>query len=132
MKVYFLSVILVFVVITNGCRDQSVTGPADDSMSITPVEESGEFISPSAGDVWLKGSTYTIVWRDFAPEYNIHLLLLKKKKYYPVEILTDAPNLGTFTWKVPESIVSSNYYQLKLVNSASPEHYIYSSPFVIR
>lgn len=124
--------ILVLNLFIGGCRDNQVTSPADDSLPIEQVEEAGEFISPAAGDVWIKGSTYTIEWRDFAPEYNVHLILLKKKKYYPVEILTDAPNLGTFTWKVPESIVSSTYYQLKLVNSASPDHYIYSSPFAIR
>lgn len=132
MKVYFLFTILVLVIFTSGCRDKMVTSPADDSMPIAQIEETGEFISPAAGDIWMKGSTYTIEWRDFAPEYNVYLILLKKKQYYPVEILTDAPNLGTCTWKVPESIVSSTYYQLKLVNSASPDHYIYSSPFTIR
>jgi hypothetical protein len=80
----------------------------------------------------LRGSTHTIEWKDFAPEHNINLVLLKKKKYYPVKILTDAPNTGTYTWGVPESIVSSTYYQLKLINSSSPGHFMFSSPFVIR
>lgn len=132
MKTFFLFTILVLVILTSGCRDKAVTSPADDSLPIAQVEETGEFISPAAGDIWVKGTTHTIAWRDFAPEYNVHLILLKKKLYYPVEILTDAPNLGICTWKVPESIVSSNYYQLKLVNSSSPDHYIYSSPFAIR
>ena len=132
MKNGFLFTFLVLVLISSGCRDSSVTGSADDNQAIAQVEEMGEFISPAAGDIWLRGSTHTIEWKDFAPEYNVHLVLLKKKKYYPVEILTDAPNTGTHTWRVPESIVPSSYYQLKLINSSSPEHFIFSRPFVIR
>lgn len=132
MKSRFLFTFLVLVLISSGCRDVPVTGSADNNQAVAQVEEMGEFISPAASDVWLRGSTYVIEWKDFAPEYNVHLVLLKKKKYYPVEILTDAPNTGTYTWRVPGSIVPSTYYQLKLINSSSPDHFIFSSPFVIQ
>ncbi len=132
MKNVFLFTFSVLVLISSGCRDNSVTGPADNNQTIAQVEEIGEFVSPGAGDIWLRGSTHKIEWKDFAPEYNVHLVLLKKKKYYPVEILTNAPNTGIYTWRVPESIVPSSYYQLKLINSSSTEHFIFSRPFIIQ
>lgn len=132
MRSCFLFIFSVLVLILSGCRDNSINGSADDKQAIAQVEEMGVFISPVAGDIWLIGSTHKIEWKDFAPEYNVHLILLKKKKCYPVEILTDAPNTGTYTWRVPDTIVPSTYYQLKLINSSSPGHFIFSSPFVIR
>ncbi len=132
MKIYFLFLFTVVLFVYSGCRENATTSTDENSQPDAQVTEAGEFISPAAGDVWDRGSTYTIRWKEFAPEYNVDMILLKKKKYYPVVMLTNASNLGTFTWKVPDDIVPSTYYQLKLINSSSPDHYIYSSPFVIR
>lgn len=132
MKSCFLFTFIVLVLISSGCRENSVTVSDYDNPAIAEVEEMGAFISPASGDIWVRGSTHTIEWKDFAPEYNVHLVLLKKKKYYPVEILTNAPNTGIYTWRVPESIVPSSYYQLKLINSSSTEHFIFSRPFIIQ
>ncbi len=132
MKIFTLILFPIILFLFSGCRENASTSPAEDNQPIAQVTESGEFISPAAGDVWVRGSTYNISWKEFAPEYNVDMILLKKKKYYPVVMMTNAPNLGTFTWKVPEDVVPSTYYQLKLINSSSPDHYIYSSPFSIR
>ncbi len=132
MKPYILFTFLIFLVITGGCRDNAFSGPAEEDQTIAQVKESGEFISPSAGDKWIRGSTYRIEWRDFSPDNNVDLILLKKKYYYPVEILINSPNLGSFTWKVPDDLKTSTYYQLKLVRSNSPGNFIYSQPFVIK
>ncbi len=132
MKPYFLFALLLLLIFSGSCRDSITTEPAPPDQEIIQVIQSGEFISPAAGDVWLRGSTYRIEWRDFSPDYNIDLTLLKKKLYYPVVILKNSSNLGSYTWKVPEDLHTSTYYQMKLVNSKSPDSFIYSEPFVIR
>jgi hypothetical protein len=132
LKSCFPFAFLIFIYTINGCREGTVNEPINESRQIVQISEAGEFTAPSGDDIWIRGSTYVIKWKDFAPDYNVDLVLLKKKKYYPVEILINAPNLGSFTWNVPPEIIPSSYYQLKLVNSASPDHFIYSSPFVIK
>jgi len=132
MKIYFRFLFTVVLFVYSGCRENDSTSPDENNQSEAQVTEAGEFISPAAGDVWVRGATYTIKWKEFAPEYNVDMILLKKKKYYPVVILTNASNLGTLTWKVPNDVIPSTYYQLKLINSSSPDHFIYSSPFVIK
>ena len=132
MKTYFLFSILILLTLSNGCRDKAVTEPVEEDQTIVPTIISGEFVTPAEGDTWQRGSTYRIEWRDFSPDYNVDLILLKKKYYYPFEILLDSPNLGSYTWKVPDDLPGSTYYQLKLVNSRSPDKFIYSRPFAIK
>ncbi len=78
MKTYFLFSILILLTLSNGCRDKAVTEPVEEDQTIVPTIISGEFVTPAEGDTWQRGSTYRIEWRDFSPDYNVDLILLKR------------------------------------------------------
>ncbi len=133
MNKKLIDIILYSVLIAafiSGCRDG--TAPSEPQELQNRAEnETITFLAPTNTDRWKPGESYNIHWTGFTGAKNINLFLIKKKKYYPLDIAVNAVNAGMYRWDIPKDIPQSNYYQIKIVNSDDEQDYAYTEVFQI-
>ena len=69
-------------------------------------------ISPNGGETWIKGSTYTIRWRDNISS-NVKIRLLNGSRTAAI-IAASTPSDGSFDWTVPTSLADGRNYKVEV------------------
>jgi len=86
--------------------------------------------SPTQGDTWYKGETYTITWNsENAGDYVT--LELYYNGYYYSAINSNTENDGSYTWLIPSGLDSTDYYQIKITSTSYSNIYDYNGYFSI-
>lgn len=98
---------------------------------VPPITDDASVITPVVGEHWKPGSEYQIKWSYPGSVEEVNIILLKKKQYNILKIENNVVNSGIFTWKIPDDIVQSVSYQIKIENSADPRYFFYSDVFEI-
>ena len=97
-----------------------------------PVAQTISVTSPQSGDVWQKGSTYTVRWTANTPTVMVDLVR-PGFEYHLTAPNGDITNTGSLTFTVPTTLAAANDYQVKVMYrvSAVPKVTAYSSNFTI-
>lgn len=85
--------------------------------------------SPSAGNKWIIGQTYSINWTDNISE-NIKIELHKGGSFNS-DISTDYESSGSYSWLIPASLVAGTDYSVKIISVTNSEIYSESAQFEI-
>ncbi len=78
-----------------------------------PAKGSLKIITPNGGETIKAGSTYQIRWTTDTPKEKIILVLYKKGIKHSL-IAKQAPNKGTFTWRVPANLPTDKSYRVRI------------------
>jgi len=73
--------------------------------------------TPNGGELWRRGLSYFIQWRDNIPE-NV-ILGLYKSGVLVRTISTNAPSTGAFQWQVPLDLSPGNDYSIKITSATN-------------
>jgi hypothetical protein len=73
--------------------------------------------TPNGGELWRRGLSYFIKWRDNIPE-NV-VLELYKSGVFVRTISTNAPSSGAFQWQVPLGLSPGNDYSIKITSTTN-------------
>ena len=97
------------------------------STNPTPASESKPvaapiitIISPTGGEQWSKGNTYTIRWN--ASNVNkVRISLYESGRFYEsISPPEDLENTGSYKWTIPPYFKSSNYYSIMIFDLRFP------------
>lgn len=121
---------LPLIVLNIGCRNDIDINDPNGRNYIEPLEVY-KIISPQEGIRWKTGEFYTIKWTSSENQGPIDLAVVKKKAYYETIIASGIENNGEYIWQVPDEILSSHHYQLRINHSSRPDIVWYSGEFVI-
>jgi len=69
--------------------------------------------SPNGGEIWYLGNNYDIDWSRYAVSGNIKIELYKSGSYVNT-IISSTDNNGSFNWSVPNTLIYSNNYSIKI------------------
>ena len=69
--------------------------------------------SPNGGEIWYLGNNYEIDWSRYAVSENIKIELYKSGSYVNT-IIASTDNDGSFNWSVPNTLIYSNNYSIKI------------------
>lgn len=111
------------------------------SLSVTlvepPVEPSIEVITPNGGEVWLEGTTHTIVWDSSGVE-QVDVEAASGGKPWVVAVEVDAGS-GQLPWQIPVGLISnfgvasSDAMHVRIFSSDDPDLYDENDePFTVR
>jgi hypothetical protein len=84
---------------------------------------------PSAGNTWIKGNAQTITWIDNITE-RVSIKLYKDYSYI-LTINNSAQSNGSYSWTVPDSILTDIDYQIKISSVVDSNIYDFSDYFTI-
>jgi hypothetical protein len=116
--------IIIFIIVLNGCKKSDDSGSNKQSITIT---------TPSGGETWAKGNSYTIKWTSTGITGNVQV-----RCDYPgssntvgnVDIST-----GQFTFTIPSNWPSRNDWAVAItafgVTPSGGDIYDWSEPFTI-
>jgi len=91
---------------------EEISFTTDDSPFINPN-------SPNYTDHWMAGETHSINWTDNIVE-NVNIVLLNDGT--PVlTIAADIPDIGEYSWKLPDNCVYGAEYQVRISSTSRPE-----------
>ena len=92
----------------------SYSDVSDFSESFYLGERSITVTTPSGGETWYRGATYTIRWNS-ANAGSYVRIQYKRASYYST-IVTSTTNDGTYEWTIPSSASLSSQYQIKITS----------------
>ena len=101
----------------------------DYSGSFAISERSLKITSPSGGETWFKGETYTILWNSKNIGDYVSIKYKKEHAYYYNTIDTSAPNIGEYEWKIPSHLEIGHNYQIKINSWSYSNIYDISNSF---
>ena len=79
-----------------------------------------QVLRPSGGEVWPKGATFTILWRSQDTVGQVKIELLQQGNSTPVlTIAASAPNSGSYSWTVPNSLAPASNYLIRVTRKDS-------------
>lgn len=70
-------------------------------------------VSPAEGEVYESGDIIVIAWETNCPSTTV-LIELSSTCRTPYYIASDAPNTGTYSWTIPNTIISCEYYYFEV------------------
>ncbi len=86
--------------------------------------------SPIGGEIWMAGNTYAITWE--SNHINGGIQIQPYIGTLPLEnIATEAPNINSFSWSVPNNYEISGEYRIG-ISAHSGTVYHFSNPFTIQ
>ena len=86
--------------------------------------------SPSSGDVWYTGQTYTIRWTSSGVD-RVYIELYSGSSRIRT-IASNISNSGQYTWTVDSDLSSGSNYRIKVIDASDASVYDYSDYFEIR
>jgi len=84
--------------------------------SINEPPRSINIISPSSGETWYRGETYTITWDSENAGSNVKIQY-RIGSYYSTIILSTS-NDGSYSWTIPSSLSLSSSYKIKITSTS--------------
>jgi len=107
----------------------SFSGVYDYSDYFSIYERYIKINSPTQGDTWYKGETYTITWNyENAGDY-VTIGYWIESSYFSIN--SNTVNDGSYTWNVPYTLSSSSSYQIMIQSISYSSIYDYSGYFSI-
>ena len=70
--------------------------------------------SPNGGERWYLENNYDINWSRYAINGNVKIEIYKSGSYVNT-IITSTENDGSFNWSIPNTLVYSNNYSIKIL-----------------
>ncbi len=81
-----------------------------------------------SGITWSKGSSKIIKWNTYGDAINSKVTIeLWKDGNLDQTVKSNAPNTGSYTWKVPNNISSGNKYQILIKSNLNSKYFDYSN-----
>jgi hypothetical protein len=127
-KIFF---VLIFLSIFHfiACSDRegiskhsNITGPS------TPPNLVVE--SPSNGDILRPGLSYQIKWSFPTSIQKVTIQLWRKREFKSI-IANAYSNTGNYNWKIPQDILNSIHYRIKICDYDSPDFEATSNYFAV-
>ncbi len=135
MKCKIYKVVLsaaILIVLFTGCN-QLPEGANDSGFITTDFETVKKIVVslPVNGDIYEPGESVQVKWSSsFSNISNIDIYLYKKTALRKT-LAQNLVNQGSYTWLIPNVIVNSVHYKIKVVNSNNREEFNYSGRFQI-
>ncbi len=102
MKRKFTMIFILFLFLAGIALSQSIT-----------------VTSPHSGNIWYRGSSYTITWTHTGNMNEYVKIRLYQGDKKILEIVNSTSNNGSYRWRVPESLQEGEYYvRVKTVDNA--------------
>lgn len=101
----------------------------DDSGSFYINKKSITVSSPSSGETWYKGESYTIRWDSENAGSYVKIQYKLGSSYYT--IISSTYNDGSYSWLIPSTLSSSSSYQIKITSTSDSSIYGHSGYFSI-
>lgn len=92
----------------------------------TPIR----IVSPNGGEIWQKGSTYTITWDPAGIDGSVALALYRNG-IYSITVHGSAPNTGSCLWTIPSNLTSAADYKIKIKSLSNGSSDFSDSDFTI-
>jgi len=86
-------------------------------------------VSPSGGEIWYLGETYSIRWSSENIGKFVDIELYEDGMYH-FTIASDVSNDGYYLWTVPHSLNLSSEYSIKITSTSYEDVFEYSSGYV--
>jgi len=86
--------------------------------------------SPTSGDIWFKGGSYTVYWNSEDAGNYVRIELYKSGLYYST-ITSSTYNYKWHSWFISSSIPSGTNYQIKITSITNSTIYDFSDYFTI-
>lgn len=93
-------------------------------------EPSLTITSPSSGDTWYIGETYSIFWSSENAGDYVQIELYKSGSYVST-IASSTSNIGSYSWYVSSSLSASSSYVIKIISTSDSSLYDESGYFSI-
>ena len=130
-KISVILLVMLIIGISYSCRDEtSPTEPIDVKAITPPVNLQVEIISPTIGDKFRPGNLCVVLWKS-AAEIKLVDIDLYKKTALRQHIAKKIANTGEYYWTIPEEILQSNHYKIKVTNHDNSKEYSLSDVFFI-
>ncbi|MBW6513489.1 MAG: T9SS type A sorting domain-containing protein [Candidatus Syntrophosphaera sp.] len=73
--------------------------------------------APNGGEIWEKGSTYTITWTDLEYIDTVKIFLIRGGNQHQHRFLinAEAPNTGSYEWLIPPAVQPGESYKIQVV-----------------
>ncbi|MFX1500296.1 MAG: carboxypeptidase regulatory-like domain-containing protein [Promethearchaeota archaeon] len=85
-------------------------------------EDSINVTTPDNSSIWEVYSSYNIIWTSTGSIDNVRIELWNNGAF-EMEIVDNTPNDGDFSWDIPEGLVDSTLYQIKVMDADYPTTY---------
>jgi hypothetical protein len=102
----------------------------DDIERITFEHLTITVVSPNGGEDWEIGSSYSIEWASTNIDENVTIALYASGSYYST-ISSSAPNNGSFTWMIPNTVAEGESYTISISNLAGDVQDFSDNDFII-
>jgi hypothetical protein len=129
MVVKLLTIISVVIFLIS-CREKINEVEISEEL-ITPVSTVSKIILPEKWSIWRQDTKQNITWHSNF-DYNSVKIELIKKGVVKYTIAQDTENDGIFTWSIPNDIINSNMYTIKISRVSNLDSYFSSEEFSIR
>lgn len=83
-------------------------------VSNNPPPQSITVTSPNGGEQWMKGTWHYITWDSDNQDGNVRIALIfgQQAPYRKLIIARNAPNSGSFHWRVPYRLRAGSFYKI--------------------
>jgi PKD repeat protein len=91
------------------------------SITVSQPPSSITVSSPNGGETWYKGDTYTVTWTSENTGDYVKIELYKKSASYSSSdsyvstIASSTSNDGSYSWVIPNNLVSESSYKIKII-----------------
>jgi len=99
-------------------------------ISISEPDRSITIASPSSGDTWSKGGTYSISWSSENAGGYVKIELYKSGSFVST-ITSSTYNDESYSWSIPSSLYASSYYHIRITSTSYSSIYTSSGYFSI-
>lgn len=131
-KIVFI-MIWGFVFLACGCREKfdPLQSPNEPNI-LTPDNGAAiiKVVSPKEGDTFTTGHDLVVKWTAASTVKTLRIQLYREDQLIrPITLSTS--NSGVWIWSIPEELVSSDRYRVKIMNEANSGNYSFSELFTI-
>lgn len=101
-----------------------------DIISFSTTPDAIQIISPTADSVWIMNQSYPVMWSDNFPE-RVLISLFLNGEYYSAISNNEASD-GLMIWEIPQTLPSSENYQIKISQVSNAEVFAISDSFSVQ
>ena len=123
----FGSMLTIFI----SCRENITEVITEENLNPSHSHGSLQINSPAKWELWRQNKSYQITWDSSLDNNQLKIELVKKD----VVIILVSPTTeddGIFDWQIPNNVINSNMYQIKITSLTNPGKYVISNQFSIR
>jgi hypothetical protein len=129
-EVYIQLFFLFSTILMGGCR-LLINDYTEPDTVVEPVYLNAfVFTSPERASFWKPGTIMEIKWITSGSIEKIDVQLYKKSSFIK-NLGNNVDNYGLFSWHIPNDIMHSVHYHIKIINHNNPDEYELSGRFAI-